>query len=176
MNETGADAAVDGAADIRSRLDALTDLVRLARSMPMSGSCVLNRSEVLALLDEVRALLPGEITEARWLLADRDEVIEEGRREAASIVEAGRAEQARLVSEVEVAGIARGQVDRVAAEAEREAARLRAEVDDYVDAKLANFEVVLLKTLAAVERGRDKLRGQSDLDALADGPDGTLLE
>ena len=38
---------------------------------------------------------------------------------------------------------------------------MRAEVDDYVDTKLANFEVVLDKTLAAVNRGRDKLRGRT---------------
>ena len=35
---------------------------------------------------------------------------------------------------------------------------MRAEVDDYVDTKLANFEVVLDKTLAAVNRGREKLQ------------------
>ncbi len=57
------------------------------------------------------------------------------------------------------------------AEAEREAKRLlgqaqadadavREEVEDYVDAKLATFEVVLTKTLAAVERGREKLAGR----------------
>ena len=71
---------------------------------------------------------------------------------------------------MEVAGAARSEAERVAADAERQAALLRAEVDDYVDAKLANFEVVLHKTLAAIERGRDRLRGQSDLDGLAGGP------
>ena len=35
---------------------------------------------------------------------------------------------------------------------------MRGEVDDYVDTKLANFEVVLDKTLAAVHRGREKLQ------------------
>jgi hypothetical protein len=39
---------------------------------------------------------------------------------------------------------------------------MRAEVEDYVDGKLANFEVVLTKTVAAVERGREKLRGRVD--------------
>jgi hypothetical protein len=45
---------------------------------------------------------------------------------------------------------------------------MRMEVDDYVDAKLANFEVILRKTLAAVEHGRDKISGRQDeLEALA---------
>ena len=45
---------------------------------------------------------------------------------------------------------------------------MRAEVEDYVDAKLANFEIVLTKTLRAVERGRQKLSGAHELDALRD--------
>ena len=45
---------------------------------------------------------------------------------------------------------------------------MRREVDDYVDTKLANFEVVLTRTLGAVERGRDKLRGRREVDDLDD--------
>jgi hypothetical protein len=44
---------------------------------------------------------------------------------------------------------------------------MQREVDDYIDGKLANFEVVLAKVLTAVERGRDKLRGRHELDDLA---------
>ena len=50
----------------------------------------------------------------------------------------------------------------------REAYAIRQEVDDYVDQKLANFEVVLNKTLSAVHRGREKLRGRQELDELGD--------
>jgi hypothetical protein len=46
---------------------------------------------------------------------------------------------------------------------------MRSEVDDYVDAKLANFEIILHKTLSAVEHGRDKINGRNDeLAELAD--------
>ena len=48
---------------------------------------------------------------------------------------------------------------------------MRAEVDDYVDTKLANFEVVLDKTLTAVRRGRDKLSGRTAHGDLA-APEG----
>ena len=51
---------------------------------------------------------------------------------------------------------------------------MRAEVDDYVDTKLANFEVVLDKTLAAVSRGRDKLRGRTAHEDLAGDRDRPL--
>jgi hypothetical protein len=52
---------------------------------------------------------------------------------------------------------------------------MRLEAEDYVDAKLANFEVVLNKTLTAVERGRERLRGRLDVDDLAES-DGDSLD
>ncbi|MDX6222340.1 MAG: hypothetical protein QOD91_1394, partial [Frankiales bacterium] len=58
--------------------------------------------------------------------------------------------------------------------AREEAAGMRREVDDYVDTKLANFEVVLTRTLGAVERGRDKLRGRRESDDLDDLEDGDI--
>jgi cell division septum initiation protein DivIVA len=147
--------------DVHDKLDELAAVIENARSMPMSASCVVNRGEVLGLLEELRELLPEEFRHAEMLLQDREAVVDEGTREAARLIAEARIEQARLVSETEVleeAGRAAEQIREAAAE---EARGMRGEVDDYVDAKLANFEVVLDKTMTAVQRGRDKLRGRS---------------
>jgi len=161
--------------DVHEKLDELAAVIQGARSMPMSASCIVNRGDVLALVDEVRALLPEEFRHAELLLRDREAVVEEGREEAERIVAAAQEERLRLVSETEVAAQAELAAEQIRAAAEEESATMRREVDDYVDGKLANFEVVLEKTLAAVHRGRDKLRGRSDyaedsVDALEPGP------
>ena len=72
----------------------------------------------------------------------------------------------RLVSETEVYAQAQQEAARVVAEAHGDAESMRKQVDEYVDAKLATFEITLNKTLAAVSRGRDKLRGRGELEAL----------
>jgi hypothetical protein len=151
---------------VQDKLDQLARLVENARSMPMSASCIVNRAEVLALVDELRELLPSELREAEWVLTDRDEVIEAGRKEAEKIVAGARAEATRLVSRTEVVQAATREAERITAEATENARQTRVEVEDYVDTKLANFEVVLHKTLTAVEKGRDKLRGRHELDQL----------
>jgi cell division septum initiation protein DivIVA len=143
--------------DIHTKLDELTELVTEARSMPMSASCILNRAEVLALLDEVRELLPEELHHAETLLEEREAVVAEGRREAERLVEDARAQQARLVTEQEVVQEAHAYAVQVVAAARAEAERIRVETDEYVDGKLAGFEVALTKTLSAVTRGREKL-------------------
>jgi hypothetical protein len=158
--------------DVHDKLDELSALIENARSMPMSASCVINRGEVLGLLDEVRELLPEEFRHAEMLLHDREAVVDEGSREATRILEEARAEQARLVSQTEVLAAAQREADRVRQEAAEEARGMRAEVDDYVDAKLANFEVVLDRTLGAVQRGREKLRGRSSHEGFGADSDG----
>jgi cell division septum initiation protein DivIVA len=153
--------------DVHDKLDELITIVEDARSMPMSASCIINRGEVLALLEEVRALLPEEFRHAQMLLADRESVVDEGRREAARIIDRAEDERLALTAETEVVAEAQRQAGRIRQEAVDEARVMRAEVDDYVDTKLANFEVVLDKTLTAVQRGREKLRGRTAHEDLA---------
>ena len=155
--------------DAQAKLDQVVEMVELAKSMPLSASVLVNKTEMLALLDELRAALPDELREAQWVIKDRDEVIEGGRKEADRIIADARVEAQRLVSRTEVMKSAAEEAARVVEEAKENARQMRLEVEDYVDAKLANFEVVLHKTLGAVERGRDKLKGRHELEELRDG-------
>lgn len=155
--------------DLLSKIDEIVATVEAAKSMPLSSSCVLNRAELLAALDELRTLLPGELAAASGIVADREVLVEEGRREAERIIAAARQERARLVARTEVAQEAARHASALVEEARETARAMRVEVEDYVDAKLATFEVVLQKTLAAVDRGREKLRGRHEFDTLRDG-------
>ncbi len=152
--------------DVHEKLDEITALIESARAMPMSASCIVNRAEVVTLLEELRALLPEEFDLAEQLLAGRDQVVAEGRDEADQIIAAAHEERMRLVSETEVFAQAQLEASRIRGEAEDEAESMRQQIDAYIDGKLATFEITLNKTLNAVHRGRDKLRGRSDLDAL----------
>ncbi|MBW5484801.1 cell division initiation protein [Streptomyces bambusae] len=146
--------------DVQKKLDEIVAAVAGARSMPMSASCVVNRSDLLALLDEVRQALPDSLAQARELLGGRDRMVEEAHREAQRIIESAHAQRGTLISDTEVARRSRDEADRILAQARQEAAEIRAEADDYVDSKLANFEVVLTKTIGSVDRGREKLLGR----------------
>ncbi|MBT1097707.1 cell division initiation protein [Streptomyces sp. Tu102] len=145
--------------DVQNKLDEIVAAVSGARSMPMSASCVVNRAELLSLLEEVRAALPGSLAQAQELIGDREQMVEQARQEADRIIGQAHAERGSLISDTEVARRSQAEGDRLLAEARKEAEDVRAEADDYVDSKLANFEVVLTKTLGSVGRGREKLLG-----------------
>ncbi|MFF7295254.1 cell division initiation protein [Streptomyces sp. NPDC008265] len=146
--------------DVQKKLDEIVAAVGGARSMPMSASCVINRAELLAQLDEVRQALPGSLAQAQELIGDREHMVEEARREAERIIGAAHDQRGSLIADTEVVRRSQGEADRILEEARREAEQIRAEADDYVDSKLANFEVVLTKTIGSVDRGREKLLGR----------------
>jgi cell division septum initiation protein DivIVA len=130
--------------------------------MPMSTSCVINRAQVLELLDQLKHGLPEEMDRARRVLSDRESVLEEGRREAERMMERTRGERDSIINNTDISREAQDAASRMLSQARREADQVRADADEYVDQKLANFEVVLTKTLQAVGRGRDKMRGSNN--------------
>jgi cell division septum initiation protein DivIVA len=81
------------------------------------------------------------------------------------ITEAER-ERERIMSDSEVFKLGKREAERILAAAQAEAEGLQKDADDYVDGKLANFEVTLQRTLEAVRRGRERLLGRSALDSL----------
>ncbi|MFK4069232.1 cell division initiation protein [Streptomyces sp. NPDC029674] len=145
--------------DVQKKIDEIVQAVGSARSMPMSASCVVNRADLLSMLEEVRQALPGSLAQAQELIGGREQLVEQARQEAERIIESAHAERGSLISDTEVARRSQGEADRILAEARQAAEEVRVEADDYVDSKLANFEVVLTKTLGSVGRGREKLLG-----------------
>ncbi|MFJ8312528.1 MULTISPECIES: ATP synthase F0 subunit B [unclassified Streptomyces] len=146
--------------DVQKKLDEIVEVVGGARSMPMSASCVVNRAELLAMLEEVRQALPGSLAQAQELIGGREQMVEQARQEAERIIESAHAQRGTLISDTAVARQSQDEADRILGEARRDAEEIRAEADDYVDSKLANFEVVLTKTIGSVDRGREKLLGR----------------
>jgi cell division septum initiation protein DivIVA len=154
--------------DISARLQQIEELVRTAKSMPLSSSVLLNQQEVLEILEAAQAELPEEIKQARWVVKDREELLTKARRDGEQIVTEAQEERFRLVSREEVVRSAHAEADRILEEAREMARQIRLEAEDYVDAKLAQFEIALERTsaelersIAQVRRGRDKLRGVS---------------
>ena len=154
--------------DVHAKLAELRRAVEQARSMPMSASAVVNRAELLAMIDEVsRARSRRPSPTSQRVLADRDAVVDEGRREAEQIVADAheRAREDHLRHRRLPGRQARGR-PHPSSRPRAEADELRKETDDYVDAKLANFEITLERTTEAVKRGRERLAGRSAFDAL----------
>jgi regulator of protease activity HflC (stomatin/prohibitin superfamily) len=145
----------------------LEEAIRSARNMPLSSSALVDRKEVLDLIELLKRSIPEEIARARALIRDRDDVVERARSQAERVLERAQTEREQQLSKTEIVQAASREADRMVAEAEAVSRRIKAEAESYVEGKLATFEVVLQKTLAAVERGRARLGGRLEQDELS---------
>ena len=159
--------------DLAGRLEQLEQLVRDAKSMPLSSSVLVSRDEVLEMIAEMKEALPEEIKRARWIVRDREELLGKARTEGEHIVQQAHEDQLRMARKEEVVARASKEADRIVSDAEDVARTMRTEAEDYVDAKLAQFEISIRKILEAslastkslnhtldqVETGRQRLRG-----------------
>lgn len=176
--------------DLAARLERLEELVREAKSMPLSSSVLVSRDEVLEMIGEMKESLPEEIKRARWIVRDREELLGKARAEGDQILEQAHEDQLRMARKEEIVARATREADRIVSGAEDTARTMRSEAEDYVDAKLAQFEIAIRKileasqassrslsrTLEQVELGRERLRGPSTAaEAEFARPDGREL-
>ena len=205
-------------------VDELTTVIENARSVPMSGSCMVPRDHLLDLLDDLRESLPEDVQAAGAIVEQRTEILQqaqaeaerltgrtraeseqllssaqrqrddllgtarrqrddlleraqeeaerllaEAETEAERLIEDGRthrealiaqalAEHERLITETEVYRGAVSRADELGAQTAADVARMRAEVDQYVDSRLADFGTTLERMLHSVETARTNLR------------------
>jgi cell division septum initiation protein DivIVA len=205
-------------------VDELTTVIENARSVPMSGSCMVPRDHLLDLLDDLRESLPEDVQAAGAIVEQRTEIlqqaqaeaerltgatreeseqllsaarrqredllgtarrqrdellvraqaaaedlladaeaearrlIEEGRAHREALIAEAVAEHERLITETEVYQGAVARADELGAQTATDVARMRAEVDQYVDSRLADFGTTLERMLHSVETARSNLR------------------
>src|SRR6266576_1327027 len=124
--------------DVLVLIDKLDDLVHNAKTLPMTDTVRVDKEEIYDILDQMRATIPEEIKQARWIVKERQEMLAEATKEAEraaeDIIEDARAREREI--------------------------RLGAE--DYADEILNTLEVNLSKFIAAVQRGRERLQGKDE--------------
>jgi cell division septum initiation protein DivIVA len=108
----------------------------------------------------VRAQYPDELKQARWIVKERQEMLEEAEKEANRVLEEARDRAQALANETEVVRLAEAQAADILDKARTQEREIRLGAEDYADEMLANLEVNLGKLLTAVQRGRDRLQGK----------------
>jgi cell division septum initiation protein DivIVA len=146
-----------------TELESVIQDIRDARPVPFSASAVINRKEILDRLEHLYASMPEDLQKANWVMKDRDEVLNRIQQEAQELLAQAREERGHLVARTEIVAAANREADKILEDAKLRAREIRMEAEDYVDAKLASFEVVLQKTLAAVVKGRESLQGRLEM-------------
>ena len=104
--------------DSETLMRRVIDIIATARTIPLSSSPMINRDEILEMLEEALNRLPEELRQARRMLKERDEFVIKTRREADDILDASRAQAERMVQRTEVVRAADQRARRIVEEAQ----------------------------------------------------------
>ena len=126
--------------DVLVLIDKLDDLVHNAKGVPMTDQVRVDKEEIYDILDQMRATIPEEIKQARWIVKERQEMLAEAKREAERIVKEARERQTQLVSQQEVTRQAERAAEEIIEDARAREREIRLGAEDYADEILNTLE------------------------------------
>ncbi|AEG44819.1 hypothetical protein L600_002200000510 [Isoptericola variabilis J7] len=162
MHQMTSDTNHNPTAGLLEILEDLAALLENARAVPLSPNVKVDRDQALGLVDELRDALPTQVARADEVLAQAERTLQDAHRQAEEIVASARARAIELVEHEQVVVQARSRAAEIVAEAERKAAELRSDADQYCDSRLAEFEQDLAGLTRQVQAGRAKLAERFD--------------
>ena len=144
---------------IENMINNLYDMVQDARALPLGADkCILERDQVLDMLDEIIAQLPAELKQSQTIVESRNELIGQARREAESVIRDAQEKAKQLVSEEAIYEEAKKQCKELVAQTQERIAQLRKVSNDYMDDALRRTEEAVAKSLSDVQDTRAKFR------------------
>ncbi|MGB3634574.1 MAG: ATPase, partial [Rubrobacteraceae bacterium] len=89
--------------DVLVLIDRLEELVEEARSFPGFGNtAMVDRDAAFDVIDQMRQTIPEELKQARWIVKERQAMLDEARSESDRILKQSQEEAEKMTSEEEV--------------------------------------------------------------------------
>ncbi|MCL6087052.1 MAG: ATPase, partial [Actinobacteria bacterium] len=83
-------------------IDRIEELLDKSKRVPFTSNVMIAENEIYEMLDELRNVLPEEFRQARWIVKEREGMIEEARRQSERILREAKERSEILVSETEI--------------------------------------------------------------------------
>ena len=148
--------------DVMELIEMLYTQVSEAWGVPLGNEkCIIERDKVLGLLDEIKARIPVEVSEAKRLVAARDEFIGNAKREAEAVRKSAEERARTLTDEQEIVKAAKTRAAELVAAAEKQAGELRRVANEYTDDMLRQTEEAINGSLENVRKVRARFRSAS---------------
>lgn len=140
-------------------VDELEDLVETASQIPLTGKVMVDRQEFMEILNDIKAQMPGEISQAQKIYQDKDNIINGARDEADKILSAARSHAEKVIDENELVIQAKDKAEQILTQANKESNEIRERVRDYADSLLENTQSNLAEIIKKLNENRQELRG-----------------
>lgn len=145
--------------DILSLLNEVEEIVDHGPKIPMTGKVLVDDTVIFELLDRVRAALPEELTNAKWVLKERERILNEAQVEAQRLMDRGKNYVDKMAVENEVVKQAQCYGEDIVRQAQTFAHDVKIGAVQYADEMLQHVEQSLYETLQSLRKNREQLKG-----------------
>lgn len=139
--------------DLESLIDELENLLERAVHLP-TGKALIDEATVRQILQDMRAAVPDQLQMGQRIASERERILADARAQAQRIIEEARSQRNVQLDEQVLVQAARQRAREIQAEAERQAAALRADAEQYVLGQLGALEARLQRMLREVQAGQ----------------------
>ena len=146
-------------ATIEDLIDEMYDVLEKGWKMPLSsGKVLVDSEEIRAILDDIRDVFPEEISQAKTIVADHTQIINEAKREGDNIIQAAEERAKTLVSQEEVVLKAQQRANEILAQAQAQARETRKACNEYVEEIMRRTDESLSESLTELRKTRQNIK------------------
>jgi len=144
--------------DILNLLERIEDIIEEASKFPLSNKVMIDKEEILEVINEIRLKLPDEINRASWVAKERQRILNEAQSEADELIEKVKEQQKYLVEEKEISRQAQKYAKQLNEEAERKANDMKIGAYNYSDEILSKLQEKIKEINGIIEQNREVLK------------------
>lgn len=146
--------------DLISMLD---EVVRKAAPFPLGKKSLVDVTEIDEIATEMRLVLPREIQQAQNIVADKNRIISDAKKEAEDIIRRAEQQRKELIEENSILQEARRRATEEISAAQQRSSLIRNSTQDFTDKMLARVEELMVKDVNELRILRKTLASGSDL-------------
>ena len=140
-------------------MEQLDEMLESAFKMP-GKRVVLDAEKVRAIIDDMRMTMPTEVKQAKGVVADRADIINNAKREADSIIRVAEERAKAMVAQEEITKLAQAKAGEMLAAAQKKSRDMRKAAQDFVDDLMLRSDEMLTANLNEIRKTRAALRQQ----------------
>ena len=146
-------------------IDMLYTMIAEAWGVPLGNDkCIVERDKALGLLDDLKAVLPLELSEARRLVNARNEFVSSAKQEADTLRRNAEEEARQLIDQQSVYRAAQQKAEDTVRTAEEKSREIRRVASGYLDDALRQTEDTIAAALESVRNARSQFKAVSAVE------------
>ena len=146
---------------VEDLINELEDMMNDAKVLPLTGGkAVVDTEAVLDILDDIQDPLPGEVRQAKSIVADRSQILAEAKKEAEEIIRAGEEKKKQLVAEDEITKQAQAQAADILSDAKKKSSEMKKAANGYVTDLMKRADETLTDLTNEIRKTRQDIQAQ----------------